>query len=99
MFRRIVVPGIALTIAHYLIVVVCSGVHLGVARAVRDTAEREPLTLRILTAVGDLLMMPTSLILWLSRGARFPTTIDALVFTSLIWGFGVALYLKRRNRR
>jgi len=89
--------GTTLTLAHLLLVVCWGGVHLGVSRAVRDLPKRNPLTLRVVTAVGDVLMFPTSLIIWAWRGDRFPWCLDGLPLTSPMWGFGMA-YLVKRNR-
>jgi len=98
MFGRIVVLAAALTIAHLLTVTLCVGAYVGAARAVRDLPDRNPVPLRIVRAAGDGLMLPTSVVWWLWRGERFPDSTLSLLFTSPIWGCGLAYLLKGRRR-
>jgi hypothetical protein len=99
MFRRLLLLGRALALAHVLTVVSCLGAHLGIARATRDAPDRNPITLRVVTAVGDALMFPISVAWWLWRGERFPHSTDGLWLTSPIWGLGLAYLVKRRQRK
>jgi hypothetical protein len=98
MFDRILVLATVLTIAHVITVTACGAAHLGVARAVRDLPDRNPIVLRLMTAVGDGLMFPASAVWWLLRGERFPDSAQGFWFASPIWGFGLAYLMKRRHR-
>ena len=96
-FKRILVMGTALTFAHLMLVTFLIGAHLGVSRAVRDLPDLNPPALRVITAMGDVLMLPTSLFVWGWRGGRFPWSTDGLLLTSPVWGFGAAYLVKRRR--
>ena len=99
MSRRILVLGAALTLAHLLTVTLWVGVHLGLARAMRDLPNRNPMALRVVAAIGDTLMLPTSVAWWLWSAERFPDSARGLLFTSPMWGFGMAYLIKSRRQK
>jgi hypothetical protein len=99
MFRRLLLLATALALAHVLTVVSCAGAHLGIAKTTRDAPDRNPITLRVVTAAGDALMFPISVASWLWRGERFPNSTDGLWLTGPIWGLGLAYLVTRRQQK
>jgi hypothetical protein len=56
------------------------------------------MALRLVTAIGDILMLPTSVVWWLWSGERFPDSAQGLLFTSPMSGFGLAYLVKGRRK-
>jgi hypothetical protein len=94
---KIVNALITVTLLHAATVILCAAAYLGVARAARDTANRNPPALRVVRTTGDILSFPTSLFLWMRGEEGFPWSSNRLLITSPLWGFAAAYLINRRK--